>query len=203
MNNTALILKQERCDHRTTRECQRNNCNGYKLPESTPVAEIKRMTLQEIVEEVVQVCKEHAEDGCFDHEGAEANALRILESRYASQLVPIQKQNPDKEHFDKQLLKELAWKLDREVWAHVPNPDPSEPWTQSKAREVTRELIAEYIGDYDKMVGTFCLKLAPPIQQRNFKNGCEIQCQECRKAIEESEKKQEGELSGNSEQVTN
>jgi hypothetical protein len=94
---------------------------------------------------------------------------------YASQSLPIQ--NPDKEHFDKKLLNELVWKLDREIWAHVENPNPSEPWTQSKAREESRKLIAEYIGDFD----SFCLNLAPPIIQRN---GCEIQCKECRTEID-------------------
>ncbi len=61
-------------------------------------------------------------------------------------------QNPDKEHFQKSLLKELVWKLDREVWAHVQNPTPNEEWSTSKAREVSRNLIAEYIGDYDRDV---------------------------------------------------
>jgi len=50
------------------------------------------------------------------------------------------------------LLKELAWKLDREVWAHVPNPSPSEEWSQSRAREETRKLISEYIGNYDELL---------------------------------------------------
>jgi hypothetical protein len=58
--------------------------------------------------------------------------------------------DPDIEHFDKMLLKELAWRLDREVWAHVKSPSPREEWSTSKARERTRELITEYIGDYDK-----------------------------------------------------
>jgi hypothetical protein len=61
-------------------------------------------------------------------------------------------ENPDKKHFDGMLLKELAWKLDREVWAHVPNPSPSEEWSQSKAREETRKLISEYIGNYDELL---------------------------------------------------
>jgi hypothetical protein len=39
------------------------------------------LSIEKIVEEVVQVCKEHAEDGCFDHEGAEVNALRILKNQ--------------------------------------------------------------------------------------------------------------------------
>jgi hypothetical protein len=57
----------------------------------------------------------------------------------------------DKEHFDKMLLKELAWKLDREVWAHVQNPSPSEEWSTSKAREETRNLCAEYLGNLDEV----------------------------------------------------
>ena len=57
--------------------------------------------------------------------------------------------NPDQQHFDKMVVKELAWKLDREVWAHVQNPNPSEEWSTSKARERTRELLLEYIGDLD------------------------------------------------------
>lgn len=60
-------------------------------------------------------------------------------------------ENPDKAHFDKILLNELVWKLDREVWAHVPNPEPSEEWSTSKGRERTRQLIAEYIGNYDAL----------------------------------------------------
>lgn len=59
--------------------------------------------------------------------------------------------NPDKQHFDKMLLKELTWKLDREVWAHVQNPSPSEEWSTSKARERTRELCQEYLGNVDKL----------------------------------------------------
>jgi hypothetical protein len=59
------------------------------------------------------------------------------------------KGNPDKEHFDNALLKELAWKLDREVWAHVQNPNPSEDWSTSKAREKTRELCLSYLGAAD------------------------------------------------------
>lgn len=59
-------------------------------------------------------------------------------------------ENPDKIHFDKMLINELTWKLDREVWAHVPNPEPGEPWSQSKAREETRKLIHEYIGNFDE-----------------------------------------------------
>lgn len=46
-------------------------------------------------------------------------------------------------------IKELVWKLDREVWAHVPNPNPSEEWTTSKAREETRRLIIEYVGEIE------------------------------------------------------
>lgn len=60
-------------------------------------------------------------------------------------------ENPDKKHFDKMLLKELVWKLDREIWAHVQNPNPSEEWSTSKAREESRNAVAEYIGDYDTL----------------------------------------------------
>lgn len=57
----------------------------------------------------------------------------------------------DKEHFDKMLLNELTWKLDREVWAHVQNHSPSEEWSTSKAREETRKLCAEYLGNLDEV----------------------------------------------------
>jgi hypothetical protein len=49
-------------------------------------------------------------------------------------------------------LKELVWKLDREIWAHVPNPLPPEDeraWTQSKAREESAKCITEYFGSLD------------------------------------------------------
>jgi len=42
-------------------------------------------------------------------------------------------------------VKELVWKLDREVWAHVPDGGQSEPWTASKAREESNKLINEFI----------------------------------------------------------
>jgi hypothetical protein len=45
--------------------------------------------------------------------------------------------------------KDIVWKLDREVWAHVPNPSHSEEWSQSKAREESKKLIEEYIGNFD------------------------------------------------------
>lgn len=38
----------------------------------------QKLTIEQIVEEVIQVCKEYAEDGCFDADGAEANSLRII-----------------------------------------------------------------------------------------------------------------------------
>lgn len=47
-------------------------------------------------------------------------------------------------------LKELVWKLDREVWAHVPNPGGSD-WTTSKAREETKKLLIEYLGNSDEL----------------------------------------------------
>ena len=33
---------------------------------------------EKLIKEVIAICKEHAEDGCFDYEGAEANAMRLL-----------------------------------------------------------------------------------------------------------------------------
>lgn len=61
--------------------------------------------------------------------------------------------NPDKEHFDRMMLKELVWKLDREVWAHVPNPECREEdqWSTSKAREETKKLLIEYLGNSDEL----------------------------------------------------
>lgn len=59
--------------------------------------------------------------------------------------------NPDQEHFDKIMLKELVWKLDREIWAHVQNPEPSNEWSTSKAREETKKLLIEYLGNSDEL----------------------------------------------------
>lgn len=42
-------------------------------------------------------------------------------------------------------VKELVWKLDREIWAHVPDGGQSEPWTASKAREESNKLIIEFV----------------------------------------------------------
>lgn len=88
------------------------------------------------------------------HSGVNDGMYKLLQYLVANDLIIKGKKpkNHDKQHFDKMLLKELAWKLDREVWAHVPNPEPSEEWSTSKARERTRELIAEYIGDYDALI---------------------------------------------------
>lgn len=47
-------------------------------------------------------------------------------------------------------LKELVWKLDREVWAHVPDGGQTEPWTASKAREESAKLITEYFGTVEE-----------------------------------------------------
>jgi len=44
------------------------------------------LSIEKVVEEVVQICKEHAEDGCFDHESAEANALRIIKGIESSRI---------------------------------------------------------------------------------------------------------------------
>lgn len=49
------------------------------------------------------------------------------------------------------MLKELVWKLDREVWSKVPTEIPIEQaWTSSKAREESAKLITEYFGSVDK-----------------------------------------------------
>jgi hypothetical protein len=143
----------------------RHNCES---------GEKQRLTLQECKARIAEELNEHDFESARRHHDWESLLDKVAEL-YASQSLPIQ--NPDKEHFDKKLLNELVWKLDREIWAHVENPNPSEPWTQSKAREESRKLIAEYIGDFD----SFCLNLAPPIIQRN---GCEIQCKECRTEID-------------------
>ena len=51
-------------------------------------------------------------------------------------------------------LKELVWKLDREVWAKVHNPIPvEESWSTSKAREESAKLIEEYFGTIDEVKG--------------------------------------------------
>ena len=42
-------------------------------------------------------------------------------------------------------LKKLVWKLDREVWAHVPDGGQTDPWTTSKAREESTKLIAKFL----------------------------------------------------------
>lgn len=48
-------------------------------------------------------------------------------------------------------IKEICWKLDREIWAHVPDGGQSEPWTQSKAREESAKLIYEYFGSVEEL----------------------------------------------------
>lgn len=48
------------------------------------------------------------------------------------------------------MLKELVWKLDREVWSKVPTEIPiDQAWTTSKAREESARLITEYFGSVD------------------------------------------------------
>ena len=47
-------------------------------------------------------------------------------------------------------LKELCWKLDREVWAHVPEGGQTDPWSTSKAREEAAKLITEYFGTVEE-----------------------------------------------------
>ena len=47
-------------------------------------------------------------------------------------------------------LKELCWKLDREVWAHVPGGGQTDPWSTSKAREEAAKLITEYFGTVEE-----------------------------------------------------
>jgi len=48
-------------------------------------------------------------------------------------------------------LKELVWKLDREVWAHVPDGGQTDPWSTSKAREESARLITEYFGTIEEV----------------------------------------------------
>jgi hypothetical protein len=47
-------------------------------------------------------------------------------------------------------LKELCWKLDREVWAHVPGGGQTDEWSTSKAREESAKLITEYFGTVEE-----------------------------------------------------
>lgn len=43
-------------------------------------------------------------------------------------------------------IKELCWKLDREVWCHVPtSPREEDAWTTSKAREESNRLITQFV----------------------------------------------------------
>jgi hypothetical protein len=42
-------------------------------------------------------------------------------------------------------LKQLVWKLDREVWSNVPGGGQREPWTDSKARQESAKLILDYV----------------------------------------------------------
>lgn len=60
------------------------NENGFILGEYTDkdiLAAMKEACIK-VVEETVQICKEHAEDGCIDHEGAEANAMNFINSLF-------------------------------------------------------------------------------------------------------------------------
>jgi hypothetical protein len=43
-------------------------------------------------------------------------------------------------------IKEIVWKLDRDVWANV----QKEEWTTSKGREESAKLIAEYFGTVEE-----------------------------------------------------
>lgn len=47
-------------------------------------------------------------------------------------------------------IKEICWKLDREIWAHVPDGGQTEPWSTSKAREESAKLIHEYFGSVEE-----------------------------------------------------
>jgi hypothetical protein len=47
-------------------------------------------------------------------------------------------------------LKELCWKLDREIWAHVPGGGQTDEWSTSKAREESAKLITEYFGTVEE-----------------------------------------------------
>jgi hypothetical protein len=105
-----------------------------------------------IIEELKKELRETTQCDSSWHSGVNDGMYRLLKYLSDNDLIKTTRiYNPDQQHFQKMLLNELAQKLDREVWAHVPNPDPSEPWSQSKAREATRELIKEYIGDYDEL----------------------------------------------------
>jgi hypothetical protein len=58
-----------------------------------------------IVKEVVAVCEAHADDGCFDADGALANSLRIVTSEKFLKLAalsPAKQEQPDFEALAKQ-----------------------------------------------------------------------------------------------------
>lgn len=68
-----------------------------------------------IIQEVIDTCKEHAEDGCFDYDGAKANSMRIIKSQFRStppeQWIPISKGLPEDER-------------DNVLWARFPLVEP-------------------------------------------------------------------------------
>lgn len=39
---------------------------------------VTKRYMKEIIEETVEICAAHAEDGCFDKEGALANSMNLL-----------------------------------------------------------------------------------------------------------------------------
>lgn len=67
-------------------ELQKSGLTAYQsrsggVPEVVEsAAKVALKWIEKAVEETIQVCKEHTEDGCFDSEGAEANALRIVKA---------------------------------------------------------------------------------------------------------------------------
>jgi hypothetical protein len=52
--------------------------------------------LEAIVQEVINICIEHSDDGHFDYEGAEANALHIIRKKFSS-FTEEQSNIPDRE----------------------------------------------------------------------------------------------------------
>jgi hypothetical protein len=52
-----------------------------EIIESAILAAMKEACVK-VVEETVQICKEHSEDGCIDHEGAETNAMNFIYSLF-------------------------------------------------------------------------------------------------------------------------
>lgn len=68
------------------------------------------------------------------------------------------------------IIKDLVWKLDREIWAHVPDGGQTEPWTTSKAREESAKLLAKAFEEIRWKAIEDYLNRYPPKKSPVFRN---------------------------------